>query len=165
MRAWLITWDWTSDRAAVVDRVVAILRPRLSPRRVLEQVELLHVVATATLAEQAKYAHRAKSNPYRARLDASGHIFCGGNPWLHAQLVRDLTITRDLATNRETISWQTLPVWRTGSEGPELVSPGRHDSFTRQSSGPVSHAAALGRPATNPADRFASDASQQSRRA
>jgi len=42
MKAWLITWDWTGDAAAVADVVVGILNPRWGDRRVADIVEFLY---------------------------------------------------------------------------------------------------------------------------
>ena len=35
MKAWLMTWDWTGDAAAVADETVDVLNPRWAVKRLL----------------------------------------------------------------------------------------------------------------------------------
>jgi hypothetical protein len=139
MRAWLITWEWMSESAVVVDRVAAVLNPRMSTARVCEHVEFLYAQATSSLTELAAYAKRRTNNPFLAEVDVSGHIRCGHHPWLHAQGVKDLKVTRDSITDLETVSWHTLPVYQPGPDFTRVtVSEGRAESFARRIVGPLS---------------------------
>jgi hypothetical protein len=65
MKAWLITWDWTGDAAAVADVVVGILNPRWGDRRVTDIVEFLYSNTTANVSELSHYAKKPSNNPYR----------------------------------------------------------------------------------------------------
>lgn len=145
MKAWLVTWDWMADAAAVADRVAAILRPRMTPRQVAETVELLYARATSTLAEVAAYAKHPKTNPYRAKaLEINGlvqgdHFVCGHHPWLYARKVSDLVVAKDPTTGLESINWKEPDTYRLKDDesGIEVAAEGRRDSFMRQVSGPV----------------------------
>ena len=105
MKAWLITWDWMSDAAAVADTVAAILSPRYSIERVTGIVEFLYAKRNSTASELVAYAGRPARNPYRAKGQFSGGITCGHHPWLHARLVHDLNVSTDTETGVETITW------------------------------------------------------------
>ena len=138
-KAWLVTWEWSADHATVIDRVAAVLNPRLSSSAVADKVEFLYMMATSSLEAQASYAKSRRANPYPATVDVSGHIMCGHHPWLRAQPVTDLHVVSDGDRDIETIYWRTLPIYRLGERGREKVSDGHADSFTRYISGPVSH--------------------------
>jgi len=127
------------NSAAVVDKVAAILSPRLSSERVTGIVELLYAQATYTLDELAAYAKRATRHPYRAQRDLNGRIDCGHNPWMHAEHVDQLKITRHPNTGIETITWTSQPLYKRGDDGPELARAGRVRTFTRFITGPPSH--------------------------
>lgn len=138
MRAWLVTWEWTSPSAEVVDHVAAILPPRWTSERVSTVVELLYAQATSTLSELAAYAKNVKANPYRAKVDSSGRVHCGHHPFLLAAPVKDLTVTVDDLTGCERISWHTMPVFGHSDAGPVQISPGRPAAFQRTIKGPLS---------------------------
>jgi hypothetical protein len=139
VRAWLVTWEWASDSAAVFDRVAAILNPRLSATKVAEYVEFLYALATSNAEQLAENAKNRKNNPDRAQIEISGQIICGHHPWLRAQGVKDLKVIRDSATGLETLTWHTLPVYRLGPAGRETVSSGRTQTSARRIVGPLSH--------------------------
>jgi hypothetical protein len=141
LRAWLVTWEWASDSAAVFDRVAAILNPHYSVKHVADYVEFLYVIATSSLSEQAAYAKRSSNNPFRAEIDFNGHVRCGHHPWLHAQPVQDLIIRRAEETAVETLEWHTQPIYRPAPLSPdkvEKVSDGLRETVTRRVVGPVS---------------------------
>ncbi len=139
MKAWIITWDWVGDAAAVVDRVAGILDSRKSPKHVAEIVEFLYAQCTANLGELSAYARNRRSNPYRAEIDFNGRIRCGRHPYLLAEVVDELKITSDPNTGIETISWVTLPVYTPSERGPKIITPPMADGFTRLITGPISH--------------------------
>lgn len=121
VKAWLITWEWMGDAAAVADRVAAILNPRWSGERVGTIVEFLYLKCTANASEMAGYARRPRSNPYRAERDFNGRITCGSHPWLYARLVTDLSVAVDPETGTETITWTESPASVPTADGPKEV--------------------------------------------
>jgi len=137
MKAWLITWDWIGDAAAVADIVVGVLNPRWSDKRVAEIVEFLYANATANVAELSHYAKKPSNNPYRAEI-RNGTIHCGSNPFLYARVVSDLRIETTI-NNKETISWMEPPRYELINNRVEMVKNPFPGKFTRRISGPVSH--------------------------
>lgn len=94
-KAWIITWDWAGDHAAVSeeDVVAAVLRPQTSPETVRRITEVLYAAREyAAVDKLDSLVH----NPYPATFNIvrgvpyTGQIHCGHNPWLYARLVDDL---------------------------------------------------------------------------
>ena len=110
-KAWLVTWDWIGEHAAVEDRIAAILRPRLSRRVIGQIVEHLYAIHSYSPTELAAWSKRPKENPYKAQWDDC-HCHCGHNPWLNANYVHDLIIIEDSDTGLETITWVHPPRYR-----------------------------------------------------
>lgn len=137
MRAWLVTWEWTSPSAEVADRVAAVLPPRWTTERVASVIELLYAQATSSVRELAAYAKNPKANPYRAEIVDGGRVHCGHHPFLLAVPVRDLRITVEDETGPESLSWHTMPVYGRGDPGPVQISSGRPDSYRRSIMGPI----------------------------
>jgi glycosidase len=110
MRAWLITWEGTSNKVELKNPVVAILSWRYSPERVRRLVEQMYINHTSTISEQMNYARSKKRNPYQAYYNENitWQIYCGHNPHLHAQLVESLCLETD-ANNRQKLSWIAFP--------------------------------------------------------
>jgi hypothetical protein len=102
--AWLLTWDWANDAAAVSDAVAAILSPKLSEVRVAWFVEQLYALRTSNAAGLAAIAKDPDANPYRAQIEG-GRIHCGQNPMLAAEKVNDLRVSTDSDSRMEVISW------------------------------------------------------------
>ena len=100
MKAWVVTWDWMGDHAAVEDPVVEVLSARTSAEKVRRYVELRYIEKTASLREKLSYAryNQPQKPPYPAVLERVGgvhwlgRITCGHNPWLLARLVDDLRV-------------------------------------------------------------------------
>lgn len=105
MKAWIVTWEWAGDAAAVADKVVAVLNPRWGERRVSDLVETLYALNNSTLSELASYARRPTDNPYPARRE-SGRIICGHHPWLEARRVSEFKVALNEGTGLEVISWK-----------------------------------------------------------
>lgn len=125
-KAWLITWDWAGEHAAVPERevVVAILRPQTSPDTVKRIVELLYASHEYEPADKlAALTH----NPYPAEFSTvsveqktsggevirqtvpyTGQIHCGHNPFLYARLVDNLRPT-DPADSGVGLAWKERP--------------------------------------------------------
>jgi len=137
MKAWLITWEWANDAAAVADRVVGVLNPRWRDGRVADIVEFLYSNTNAYVYELTSYAKRRSNNPYQADI-RNGRIHCGHNPFLYARVVSDLRI--DITDDGiETISWKEPPVYNIVNGKIEKVKEQRPDQFIRRIRGPVSH--------------------------
>ena len=137
MKAWLITWEWANNAAAVADRVIGVLNPHWGDRRVADIVEFLYSNANSPVDELSCYAKKASNNPYRADI-RNGRIHCGHNPFLYARKVSDLKVdtTND---GREKISWKEPPKYKFVNGKIEKVRDPWPDQFTRQIRGPVSH--------------------------
>lgn len=138
MKAWLVTWDWTSDAAAVADEVAAILSPRYSIARVASLVEFLYAKRSATASELAAYAGKAARNPYRINGEFSGGMTCGHHPWLHARMVHDLQVSTDQKSGIETITWTEPPLFKPGKKGLEMVRGKLAGKSVRKIVGPLS---------------------------
>jgi hypothetical protein len=161
MKSWIITWDWTGDYAAIADRVVGILDSRKSAKHVAELVEFLYAQFNSNLAELLAYASDRKRNPYRAEIDFNGHIHCGANPFLSAEIVDELKIVTDPNTGIETITWKTLPVYAPSEDGPKLIGEPRRDGFTRLISGTISQEEIWDRSLNRFKDKFYSKTSSK----
>jgi hypothetical protein len=131
MKAWLITWEWTGDHAAVADKVVGFLNPRLGKERVVDIVEFLYAQRYSNLSEFAAYAKDSKNNPYRTTFE-KGRIFCGRNPMLEARKVNKLDITTDPNNRLETITWEEEPLYRWRNNELELVRGPLPQKFKRR---------------------------------
>src|SRR2546426_3476002 len=139
MKAWLITWEWTGEAAAVADRVVGVLNPRWTVKRVSEIIEFLYIECTSTLAEIAMYARNSDNNPYRAKRDFNGQITCGQNPWLWARLVDDLEITADDQTRIERVTWREVPIYCPTDNGFKELRGHLSQEYVRQIAGSISN--------------------------
>jgi len=144
--AWLVTWEWTSDSASVVDRIAAVISPRKSPETVAAFVEWYYALGSSTVAELVSYARNRKNNPYQAKkeiINSMTHgdrITCGHHPWLYARKVKSLTVDIQPDAGVERISWIEPDSYRLrGDEsGIELAQPGVPDSEARVVQGPLS---------------------------
>jgi hypothetical protein len=97
IRAWVIRWDWCGAHAAIDQPVAAVLRPQTSPQQVKRIVELLYAAREYEPGEMLHAIRRNGHNPYPAQFDPegdgrthrvqwSGEISCGHNPFLVARL-------------------------------------------------------------------------------
>ncbi len=137
-RAWIMTWEWMSDSASLVDSFAGIINYRKSEKYVVDLVEFLYNLKTANLSELASYAKNHKSVPYKAAVDFNFHIACGGHPLLLARQVKNIEVFVDPGTNIETITWETFPTYRPSESGPEKVSESKKEGLTRIVTGPLS---------------------------
>lgn len=137
-KAWLLTWVWNGDHAAVEDRIAGILRPRLSKEVVGEIVETIYAVHEGYVGELAYWSRRPKEKPFRAKWYQS-HCSCGGNPSLHANYVHHLKVEEDPISGLETISWVLPPLYRmnTSTWERDLERGELPDSVTRSIIGPL----------------------------
>jgi hypothetical protein len=124
--AWLVTWDWAGDHAAVPERevIAAILRPQTSADTVKRIVEILY--AAREYHPIDKHAALTR-NPYPAQYNTvtveqrmsdgtvftqhppyAGQIVCGHNPLLYARLVDNLRVA-DLESPDAGLAWDERP--------------------------------------------------------
>jgi hypothetical protein len=107
--AWLVTWEGTDVSRDPASRIVEILDPRMSPKRVRHVVELLYHRG-ATHQEKIRWRLRKEPQPYGAEFATvaggqwEGRIVCGHSPWLSARLVDHLKVWYD-DDGTERASW------------------------------------------------------------
>lgn len=67
-KAWLVTWDWDGDHAAVPERevIAAVLRPQTSPDTVKRIVEILYAAREYHPVDKL---NALTHNPYAARFN------------------------------------------------------------------------------------------------
>jgi hypothetical protein len=94
MKAWLVTWEWTSENAKRNDKIAAVLNSRLSSSKVKELIEFIYLSDSYSVSERMAIAQRKKDNPYRAKVER-GHITCGHHPFLEGRLVDGLRVECD----------------------------------------------------------------------
>ena len=119
MKAWLVTWDWFGDHAAVEDPLVAIFTSKRSDEWVVGWVESFYLAHTCTAEEMMYYANRKKLIPYPAinpmtinGIPHGSRIQCGRNPWLYARVVAELKTTASSEEGYEVVSWREPPIFR-----------------------------------------------------
>lgn len=137
MRAWIVTWEWGGDAAAVADKVAAILPARWGKERVASHVEFLYALTHSTVDELARYARTPKDNPYPAQADQNGWVTCGHNPFLLARPASDVKVERHPSTGLETIQWVNSARWKMVNDRPAEDVPPRAESTTRRIEGPL----------------------------
>jgi hypothetical protein len=105
MKAWLVTWEWVGNHAAVEEPVVAILSARKNARGVRIYVEQRYIEETASFEEKLSYAryNRPRRPPHPAEL-THNRIHCGHNPFLYARVVDDLSTEINQEGNEE-LTW------------------------------------------------------------
>ena len=137
MKAWLITWDWTGNAAAVADVVVGVLNPRWGAERVADIVQFLYYNTNSNVSELSHYAKKPSNNPYRAEIRGR-RIHCGHNPFLYARIVSNLKI-EETSDGKESITWLEPPLYDFINGKVEMVREPDPNGFTRRITGPVSH--------------------------
>lgn len=115
MKAWLVTWEWMGDHAAVQGRIASILNPRLRHGRIKEHVEQLYL-DTLGFADRLEVIGRRRDNPYSAKyhtLKRGGYywerIHCGDNPHLYARKVENIRSVLD-EDGEERLEWDEIPL-------------------------------------------------------
>lgn len=112
--AWLVTWEWIGDHAAVDKKVVTIINYRKSASYVKDFIEQLYIETSASISNKYSYAKSAKNNLYPAKyfrvkgVDWSGCMYCGHNPHLYARRVKNLRITE--GAEGECLEWDEIPI-------------------------------------------------------
>ena len=138
MSAWVVTWDWGGDAAALADELAAVLPPRLTSRNVARLVEFHYALVTSNVRELSAYARNRKNNPYPAKIDFNGRVECGAHPYLFARHVSQLTVRSDGDFGLETISWKEPDVYEPREAGSVKVSVGKIKTIQRRITGPLS---------------------------
>lgn len=138
-KAWLLTWEWSGDHAAVEDEIAGILRPRLSRDIISVIVESIYAFHQYSVSELAYYSRRPKENPYPSQWEGK-HCYCGHNSSLHANYVHKLNIKKDPDSGLETVSWVMPTIYWRNRETleKELVRGELAQSVTRTITGPLS---------------------------
>jgi hypothetical protein len=112
--AWLITWEWIGDHAAVEDKVVAVVNYRRPASYIKDLMEQLYIEKTSSASEKVAYAKDMKSNPYPASFGSvggvqwRGRLLCGHNPHLFARLVSNVRV--EMQDGEEILLWEERPV-------------------------------------------------------
>lgn len=136
--AWVITWEWMSDSAALADKIAGILNYRTSRKRVIDYVEHLYALHTANMEELGAYAKNRKNNIWRVSVDFNGRITCGRHPSLQAEYVKNIEISTDAVSGLETITWETFPKHKPTEDGFKLVMGPTKQGVKRRITGPLS---------------------------
>jgi hypothetical protein len=108
-RAWLITWEFAGNHAAINDKFAAIISWRFSDRKIREIVEQIYVSEFLSLPEQIAYSKNKRICPHKvqysmlsvskelqesnslpSQIPFAESMIIGGNPWLWARIVYDL---------------------------------------------------------------------------
>ncbi len=108
---WLITWEWDNDAKAIVDKVITIVNHRKSHDYVSNLIEVLYNINTSNLAELGSYAKDKAFKPYKSKIDFNSVITCGANPYIVAQRVNNIEISRN-NQGKEIIQWVQSPKYR-----------------------------------------------------
>jgi hypothetical protein len=124
--AWLVTWEWAGDHAAVTpDEVVAaVLPPQRSADSVRQIIEILYAARQYSAVDKLQ---ALRHNPYPASFGSiavnsrsggpenrsivpfHGQIHCGHNPYLYGRLVDDLRVA-DATQPPGTLAWRERPL-------------------------------------------------------
>jgi hypothetical protein len=97
------------------DNIAMLMQPATAEGRVMDMMALLYANACGTPSERLAYAaHRDRTiHPYRAwlasrnRREREGHFICGGNPYLYARLVEQVTV-ESTETGTELLHWREI---------------------------------------------------------
>ncbi len=122
--AWLITWEWVGEHAAVDQPIAAILPSQSSPETVKLLMERLYASSSYTPEEMLAALPPQGHNPYRATYGSirvydhgvpitvpySGQLVCGHNPYLYARPVSALRVGHGTyADGSRRLTWQDRP--------------------------------------------------------
>lgn len=97
IRAWLVTWEGDDSGE---DKIALLLHPATAESRVAHLTALLYANTHGTFTERIACAveRDPAHHPYRAELasrngrECEGQFICGGNPYLYARLVDQVTV-------------------------------------------------------------------------
>lgn len=113
MKAWLVTWEWIGDHAAVTDPLIALFSSRRSDRYVSDFVEQYYLAATSSAAELAYLLNRPNQIPYKVttqeRINGvihSSRITVGHNPYIYGRKISSLVVRKVAGSNKEEMRWK-----------------------------------------------------------
>lgn len=112
--AWLITWEWIGEHAAVDKKIVAVINYRRSSSYIKDMVEQFYISIKYNTREKAACAKDSHANPYPAHygnlrgVPWHGRITCGHNPYLYARLVSNVRLERK--GNDSIVVWDERPI-------------------------------------------------------
>ena len=111
MAAWLILWEEMGDHAKVEQPYVDIVSARRSADYISKYVQRLYGIFHHTLAERTDFERyqNPRDRPYPVTRDMTQTglvISVGHNPFLKAQVVRNLVVEVDAETDREVVTWE-----------------------------------------------------------
>lgn len=110
MKAWLITWEWIGDHAAVDMPLITILSARLGSGSVREFIEQYHITTVASPQEKLESARYSRpERVYPAEEVGRGRITCGHNPFIYGRVVESMELT-DRLTWVESGRCKSLPL-------------------------------------------------------
>jgi hypothetical protein len=108
MRAWLVTWDWVGDHAAVANPIVDILSARTSLKEIRTHVARLYAREQLSWSERLELVRYAKPRSIDTNVTRGGggrlHVDCGHNPFLIARIVENLRVIKN-ADGEDTLAW------------------------------------------------------------
>ena len=144
MKAWLITWEWDSPSASVVDKVAGILEPRLASKTVSRIIEFLYARTTSNITELSTYAKNRSYGYYSAipfianGIKQGDRIICGTHPYLYGRIVSELQVTSDV-DRFEIISWCEQDTYRLNKTECKIEKDtgGNYESFKRYVEGKI----------------------------
>jgi hypothetical protein len=112
MKAWLITWDWVGDHAAVTNPIVDVLSARTSIEDVRIHVARLYARERLSWSERLDLVRYAKPESLITGVTRGGggrsHIDCGHNPFLWARVVDNLRVVESHDGGPETLAWDDI---------------------------------------------------------
>ncbi len=123
MKAWLVTWEWQGDHAAVEKPIVSILSARLSDETIRKHVEQLYADLKFSFSDRLHFVRKPGENPNPAKFIIkriivderdragpmrTGRIECGHNPHLLARKVANIKVQRD-EQGDEQLCWTEIP--------------------------------------------------------
>ncbi len=140
IRAWLATWEWSSESAEVVDRIATVLPSRWSEARVKDVIDHLYAFHSHNAVDMTALAKNGGIMPLSTRHKYSddSNLYCGSHPELRIRKVSRLRV-ETLVSGYERVSWTEPDRYRFDEEtgAIELTHKGRTRSTTRIVRGPL----------------------------
>jgi hypothetical protein len=119
MKAWVITWEGTSQKLNDENGLVALLASRKSVKYVGDLVEFIYLRATSSASDMLFLANRSAQIPYKADraqvingVPHGDRVICGHNPWLYARKVSCVKVTKEPGSDNEEITWKEPPIFK-----------------------------------------------------
>ncbi len=93
-KAWLITWEWDAEYAAMKDKVVGIYKSSWGTPRIKMLMDFIFHQSNSNLSELSSYVRYPSTMTYRSESDSNGWLVCGKstNPYLYGRIVSEICI-------------------------------------------------------------------------